>query len=97
MISYYLGCYRDNDTIRDLNATSFISSSMTVNLCVQYCTNLSNQYAGVQNGSECYCGNSFRKYGIRNDSSCDVNCSGDNSNQCGAKNFNSIYATSLGI
>lgn len=47
------------------------------------------RYAGLQQGSLCYCGESYGSYGISNN--CTVLCSGDNSTICGGESANSIF------
>jgi len=54
-----MGCYADSIIKRDLNLSNFSSSSqMTINECAKFCN---TQFIGLQNGSFCFCGNSFGK------------------------------------
>lgn len=48
--------------------------------CVAYCKQKDYFHAGVEYGSECFCGNSYGRYGKANN--CDMNCAG-NPNQKG--------------
>lgn len=52
------GCFSDNAK-RALPSLSFDSDFMTVDWCVQTCSDRGYSIAGVENGRECYCGNSF--------------------------------------
>jgi len=52
------GCFSDNAQ-RALSSLSFDSDFMTVDWCVQTCNDRGFSMAGVENGRECYCGNSF--------------------------------------
>ena len=48
-------------------------------------------YAGVQYTSECFCGNSYGKYGSLPESSCNMPCSGNKTQICGGTWSNSVY------
>lgn len=68
---------------------SFTSNSMTVDLCVSTCVSHGFSIAGVEFGSECYCGNSFvgQSSGggtVAPESECNMPCAGDSSQICGA-------------
>lgn len=47
---------------------------------------------GLQNGRECYCGNSFGKYGQAPEDDCHMQCPGDNTVRCGGSFRNSVYS-----
>lgn len=53
-----LGCFQDGPA-RALTGFSTSSSSMTVELCTSTCASKGFTKAGIEYGSECYCGNSF--------------------------------------
>jgi glucan endo-1,3-alpha-glucosidase len=79
-------CVEDSST-RVLSTHLTSSTSMTPTLCINTCSSLGYSYAGVEHGSGCYCGNSL--YGpptVTPDSECNVPCSGDSSQTCGAGN-----------
>ncbi|XP_071946552.1 sialate:O-sulfotransferase 2-like [Antedon mediterranea] len=88
-----LGCYSDvvhmdKRTLRD----SFSSDvkRMTISRCVKQCSNKRFRYAGLEYRSECYCGNEV--FNAKTDeASCDLKCSGDESQVCGGPNAVSIY------
>ena len=46
------------------------------------------KYAGLQNGSYCFCGSSYNNYG--ESSICEIPCSGDPTSVCGGVLANSI-------
>jgi hypothetical protein len=52
----YLGCYKDNRT-RDLNGAESNSQRMTIHTCIKECKTRGFEYAGVQYGNQCFCGN----------------------------------------
>jgi glucan endo-1,3-alpha-glucosidase len=57
----YVGCYSDPINSRALNATSNTNagSALTVEYCIgTVCAGY--QYAGLENGRECWCGNTFQ-------------------------------------
>lgn len=84
----YIGCYRDQGD-RDLNGYFFSSDLLTPEVCSKACARMGFKYAGVQYGSQCFCGNEYGKYGPADN--CDMKCSGDASKVCGGTWANSIY------
>ena len=52
------------------------------------------QYAAMQNGNECYCGNAYGKYGALSMSRCNKRCAGDSSVTCGGENANQVFEAS---
>ena len=49
------------------------------------------QYAGTQDYSSCFCGNSYGNYGLDQTCSCTSSCSADTTQICGGSLRNSIY------
>ena len=93
----YLGCFRDQGDPyglrgRDLAAFGFGSDRMTPSLCIRQCARRGYRYAGVQYSSQCFCGNSYGKYGRA--SNCNMHCNGDKSKICGGTWANSVYDVS---
>ncbi len=43
----YLGCFFDNKLKRDLNGSSNTDNSMTVKMCLEYCSVKNYSYAGL--------------------------------------------------
>lgn len=83
-----MGCFADNLQARDLPVftSSFI---ITPESCITRCFSLGTKYAGMQNGEECWCGDSFGKRGESR--SCDMRCNGNEDSYCGGMLANSIY------
>ncbi|CAG0885632.1 unnamed protein product [Cyprideis torosa] len=84
------GCYLENTSTPDLNASVHINSAMTVKACVSRCKEMYYKVAGLQNGNFCSCGSSFGSFGP---GECLIPCLGDNNEICGGSNANSIYFT----
>jgi len=90
-VKTYLGCYADEGT-RDLPVLAYSGiSSATIEYCVEICKINGYSFAGSQDGSQCFCGNSYNHYGTS--SGCNSACSGDPYQICGGAWANSIYAT----
>ncbi|KAH7925711.1 copper radical oxidase-like protein [Leucogyrophana mollusca] len=90
-----LGCYTDNGGARTLSAAFYAdTTSMTIESCITFCSTGSNTYiyAGVEYAQECYCGN-FIEGGATNvtTSDCNMACTGDTSEFCGAGNRLDIF------
>jgi len=93
----YIGCYIDNNN-RDLpNLLINGGNTLTVESCRQACANSGYTYAGLQAGSQCWCGNTYGTQGGLSaaDTDCNSACSGDSSEDCGAGWRNSIYSARL--
>ena len=56
---HYIGCYRDDRHTRDLDELIPWITPMTPLRCITACTYLGYQYAGIQWGRECWCGNQY--------------------------------------
>eukprot|EP00903_Cladosiphon_okamuranus_P016927 g15603.t1 len=80
----YLGCFIDSKEDRLLNLAYYQSNAMTPTLCSSMCSAIGGDTFGVQNGDECWCGDSrddaVDSYG-RTD--CDYACAGDATLSCG--------------
>eukprot|EP01113_Clastostelium_recurvatum_P034898 TRINITY_DN4795_c0_g2_i5.p1 TRINITY_DN4795_c0_g2~~TRINITY_DN4795_c0_g2_i5.p1 ORF type:complete len:1282 (-),score=325.43 TRINITY_DN4795_c0_g2_i5:874-4719(-) len=94
----YVGCYRDDirQGMRDLNMLGVTTSlggdivfGMTPRLCISLCYSLGASYAGLQYGSECFCGNSYGRYGSSN--WCNFGCQSESWSTCGGNAANDIY------
>lgn len=90
----YIGCYVDSTTTRDLTTQGPSSTTkQSVERCNYWCGERNFQYAGVQNGVQCFCGNQYGRRGVGkvDDNQCNKTCSGDNRSLCGGASRNSIY------
>ncbi|XP_078694695.1 uncharacterized protein LOC144923752 isoform X2 [Branchiostoma floridae x Branchiostoma belcheri] len=95
----YLGCYRDGGSldIRDLTGDVMVDEeNLTPTSCINHCTSGGYRYAGLQYGKECFCGDSFGRFGAAPESECDTPCTGDAAETCGGNWRNSIYRTITG-
>lgn len=93
----YRGCFTDSGK-RALGAYSFQSNSMSAWGCQWICNSTGYALAGVQNGNQCWCGNSLygdwqTGYQVA-ESDCASPCAGDPTVQCGGAWKLGIYAIS---
>ncbi|KAL8727802.1 MAG: hypothetical protein Q9166_005794 [cf. Caloplaca sp. 2 TL-2023] len=94
----YAGCANATNPLA-LNALSkSSSSSMDLSTCQSYCTENNYGLSGVQNGDTCYCGNGLQFFsaiqeetGLAKDSKCNVPCTGNATEICGAKEYLSVW------
>eukprot|EP00941_MAST-03F_sp_MAST-3F-sp1_P003154 g3154.t1 len=84
-----IACFKDTSS-RDLDGQSYSSSTMTPSECSAYCSDF--DYFGLQYYSQCFCGNSFGKYGEVSQSECNLPCKGNDAVMCGAAYRNNVYA-----
>ena len=85
-----MGCFADGSS-RDLSGPAETSSTDSPEQCAAWCNVQGFKYAGLQDGNQCFCGNSFGSYGVSNE--CSSTCSGDPTSLCGGSWANSVYAT----
>ena len=92
-----IGCFAENrdadpigTTVRDLDGAAFKDPSMTRELCLSLCSEQGFRYAGLQDGSWCFCGDRHGRYG-QSGANCAVKCGGDPDQYCGGKQSNSIW------
>lgn len=92
-----LGCYDDDGTARLLSGYSAIlKSSNSPQNCISICLQNGHLYAGVQFGSECFCGNDVPPAAVRKpDPSCNMKCAGDPKQPCGGYYKMNVYQTGL--
>ncbi|KAK6066430.1 WSC domain-containing protein [Seiridium cupressi] len=87
-----VGCKAEGAGNRALGAAAYAYDGMTLDKCMSNCTGYS--YWGTEYGRECYCGDS-----IGSGSSdaplaeCNMACSGDSTEYCGAGNRIEVYMT----
>ncbi|KJR85009.1 uncharacterized protein SPSK_10950 [Sporothrix schenckii 1099-18] len=64
---------------------------MSVELCLATCWD--HQYAGLENGDQCWCGDTFnpRNSSAVNETLCNVACPGNTTEYCGAKKTMLVY------
>jgi hypothetical protein len=89
--SYYQ-CQTEATTERALSAFSTSSNSMTLEMCISTCAGYT--YAGAEYGRECYCGNAFNAGSVVSpggNADCDMACSGNPLEFCGAATLLSVY------
>ena len=85
----YLGCYTDRQD-RDLQGAT--GPGPTNEACQAFCADRGFPFAATQWGSQCFCGNTYGKYGQVPESSCNMGCSGNPSEKCGGWWANSVYS-----
>lgn len=87
----WYGCMTEATDARALSADTIdLDVSMSLEFCSYYCEGYT--YFGVEYGRECYCGNSFNAGSvIAPASDCNMLCSGNDSEFCGAGNRLSVY------
>ncbi|KAE8451985.1 hypothetical protein EG329_002150 [Mollisiaceae sp. DMI_Dod_QoI] len=66
------------------------TQNMTVETCVAFCKGNDYRYAGLEYYSECFCGASVNGPQV-DESQCNVPCTGNSSETCGANNRLNIY------
>ncbi|KAJ5484197.1 hypothetical protein N7539_005993 [Penicillium diatomitis] len=84
-----VGCYSDTTLKRTL-AQSFNIAGNTVEKCQAICQQNGYIYAGMEYGTQCFCGNSIDN-GASLTSACGTACPGNSAEICGGANALSMY------
>ncbi|ORY31412.1 hypothetical protein BCR39DRAFT_92097 [Naematelia encephala] len=89
---YSYGCYMDcyDGMDRFLPHQAYIDANNSPDMCVAACKDSGYNYAGLQFGKECYCGNTLAGPPTA-PSQCDVQCA-DGHNHCGGPCRNNIWS-----
>ena len=82
----YQGCYIDNANGRILNVQKPDSKTLTIESCVSTCASGGYVVAGMEYGAQCFCGNGIANGGAlaSSDTQCNMACSGNSKETCGA-------------
>ncbi|KAL9071089.1 MAG: hypothetical protein Q9161_004428 [Pseudevernia consocians] len=92
----YKGCYIDYyPSARVLPMQYPDNSNLTIQSCVWSCYQLGYSISGLEHRMQCFCGNNLYNNGTLapSDSDCDLPCTGDAKEVCGAHNRLSIYSS----
>lgn len=82
----------DNVNSRALYGKATASQDMTELLCVAFCDDAGYSYAGVEYGTECYCGNVIAVSGkAATETDCDMPCAGNSYELCGGPNRMNVF------
>lgn len=89
------GCW-SNDLGNSLSTQIYVNANNTVDGCADACNVSGYKIAGMQNGNECWCGNSMQNFAAQVvDMSCQYSCpGGDQSQVCGGIDRLSLYSAS---
>lgn len=90
----YEGCYVDVPG-RTLGGAGYADGEeMTIESCLAFCTSKGFAYAGTEYSVECFCGSSIAAAATElTDADCNMPCSGDATQPCGAGSKLSLFHT----
>ncbi|GKT44524.1 WSC domain-containing protein [Colletotrichum spaethianum] len=86
-----LGCYTDSPSSRSLSYKIPSFDKFSAAQCVSQCAGLGYQFAGLEYGSECFCGNTIDNGNSPASSGCDMSCAGNRFDTCGGAGRINIY------
>ncbi|KAF5310592.1 hypothetical protein D9619_008240 [Psilocybe cf. subviscida] len=89
----YLGCYQDgvNGAPRSLQHQLSVTGGMSAEKCAAACKAAGFVLAGLEFGQECWCDSYFPSPVLVPDTDCNIACTGDNTEVCGAGNRLAVY------
>jgi hypothetical protein len=82
----HLGCFQDaiSRTLLGAKPVDYLQGDMSSNECIDHCASGGYEFAGTENGRECWCGNSIRDDAVRlPESQCGKPCQGQPTQFCG--------------
>ncbi|EAQ87727.1 predicted protein [Chaetomium globosum CBS 148.51] len=88
------GCYVEDPTLPllDQNMSGTDGDvSLTIGQCKDSCYLAAYFFAGVQEGNQCWCGTYVGSEWARNQSDCNIPCTGDKTTFCGGKGVLNIF------
>ncbi|CAJ2513244.1 Uu.00g013630.m01.CDS01 [Anthostomella pinea] len=89
----YYGCYTEGSSGRSLSNQQPDNANLTVESCVAICIDSGYSVAGMEYGAQCFCDDFVRDgANLTADADCNMDCSGDASEFCGAGNRLSVYS-----
>ncbi|CAF2421081.1 unnamed protein product [Rotaria sp. Silwood2] len=89
-LNRYLGCFIDHIDNHDLEVFIDKYEHLTSRQCIFACQKQNYQYAAIQHGNECRCGQQYGKYGQVSDDQCQYSCV--TLEKCGGDNRSSVYS-----
>ncbi|KAL7962473.1 heme peroxidase [Trichoderma compactum] len=86
----FIGCQTEGNGTRALTGAATATGTMSDEACADFCDDFT--YFGTEYGSECYCGNTLDPTSLEAPASdCNMLCSGNELEYCGAGNRLSLY------
>jgi WSC domain len=68
----YLGCWKDNYNFEAME--HYAGREFGVDTCIAYCRGKDYPYAGISFAYHCFCGDQYAKFGLADETDCDLNC-----------------------
>ena len=86
------GCYPDEDEdLPVLEERVSVGDDLTISKCQDSCYRASFEFAGVKEGNECWCSSFIGGESTRNESDCNIPCTGDEDEICGGQDRLSVF------
>ncbi|KAM5342304.1 hypothetical protein ACJ41O_013270 [Fusarium nematophilum] len=89
-----LGCYVDNTTtpiLEERMSKEDGDAALTIPKCQDACYLAQFQFAGVKGGNECWCSSYVAGEWTRNQTDCNMPCSGNKTESCGGKGLVNVF------
>ncbi|TAQ87945.1 hypothetical protein B7494_g3730 [Chlorociboria aeruginascens] len=90
----YGGCYMEGASGRALSYEQPDSNTNTIEACINTCSSLGYSIAGMEFSTQCFCDNFMYNGAAQTaEAKCNMACSGNAEENCGAANILSVYNT----
>ncbi|VDI39976.1 Hypothetical predicted protein, partial [Mytilus galloprovincialis] len=88
-----IGCYKENKRRRyfSRNPGDFDPGALTPTVCAAKCGSFKFSYAAIAEGRFCFCGDALPDNSLLDSSKCTDKCSGDVLQDCGSKDYVSVF------
>ncbi|XP_055997900.1 uncharacterized protein LOC130047286 [Ostrea edulis] len=91
----YVGCFLDTND-RLLPSAHITGTYVNVEYCIKFCNSRGFPFAGLQNSSDCFCGDSHdRNPRAKSESECNLPCTANRNEMCGGIGRMSVYDTGV--
>ena len=87
------GCYVEDPALPllDQNMSPNGDAYLTIPKCKNSCYRRAYKYTGVQEGNQCWCGTYIGGQWAKNQTDCNIPCTGDKTTYCGGKGLLNIF------
>ncbi|CZS91758.1 uncharacterized protein RAG0_02285 [Rhynchosporium agropyri] len=94
-----MGCYVEEpkQPLLDININPNGDASLSIPKCWQACYRRFYQYAGVQNGNQCWCGSYVGGEWATNQTDCNSPCTGNTKTFCGGPSLTQIFKAQANV
>ncbi len=95
----YIGCFTEDPSKREftVGGGEYNFNDINPKLCKALCKAIDYEYAALQDGYQCLCGDSIETHSNGFQDGCTLRCAGNPTLECGGYGYSSVYSTSTSV